>query len=155
MAIFRMAHLTHCASSTYTRKQSIFLTLKFFFIKNLLWKIWPISVKQWKPVWIRAWKLGTLQFTFHLHVRSFIIRFKRNETLLDISWDMNYIRPCVKFVKETIRHKSKELTRDGSHQNFVLIIRKQKSYATTVKTSVCYKFNSLFLDNVPIISCMS
>ena len=69
--------------------------------------------------------------------------------------DMKYIRSCVKFVKETIRHKSKELTRDGSHQNFVLIIRKQKSYATTVKTSVCYKFNSLFLDNVPIISCMS
>ena len=29
--------------------------------------------------------LVTLQFTFHLHVRSFIIRFKRNETLLDIS----------------------------------------------------------------------
>ena len=21
----------------------------------LLWKIWPISVKRWKPVWIRAW----------------------------------------------------------------------------------------------------
>ena len=22
---------------------------------KLLWKIWPISVKLWKPVWIRAW----------------------------------------------------------------------------------------------------
>ena len=121
----------------------------FLFIKNLLWKIWPISVKRWKPVWIRDWNLGTLQFTFHLHVRSFIIRFKRNETLLDISWDMMYIRPCAKVVKETIRHKNKELTRNWSHQNSVLIILKKKSFATTVKTSVCYKFNSLFLYNMP------
>ena len=30
---------------------------RFFFIKNVsvLWKIGPISVKRWKPVWIRAW----------------------------------------------------------------------------------------------------
>ena len=29
---------------------------KFFLLKiYLLWKIWPISVKRWKPVWVRAW----------------------------------------------------------------------------------------------------
>ena len=31
--------------------ESILLLLKIY----LLWKIWPISVKRWKPVWIRAW----------------------------------------------------------------------------------------------------
>ena len=32
--------------------------------------------------------------------------FKRNETLLDILWDMMYILPCVKVIKETIRTKN-------------------------------------------------
>ena len=35
----------------------------------LLWKIWPISVKRWKPVWIRACWCCSLKFnskvTFH------------------------------------------------------------------------------------------
>ena len=26
----------------------------FLIIKNILWKLWPISVKLWKPVWIRT-----------------------------------------------------------------------------------------------------
>ena len=28
----------------------------------LLWKTWPISVKRWKPVWIRAWLLSMQDF---------------------------------------------------------------------------------------------
>ena len=31
----------------------VFLSLKIYFFS----KIWPISVKQWKPVWIRAYKV--------------------------------------------------------------------------------------------------
>ena len=31
--------------------ESFLLLLKIY----LLWKIWSISVKRWKPVWIRAW----------------------------------------------------------------------------------------------------
>ena len=36
-------------------------TWKVFYYKKryLLWKIWPISVKPWKPVWIRACKFDT------------------------------------------------------------------------------------------------
>ena len=30
-------------------------TWKVFSLIYLLWKIWPISVKRWKPMWIRAW----------------------------------------------------------------------------------------------------
>ena len=40
--------------------QSIFQisTWKVFLLKiYLLWKIWPISVKRWKPVWVRAYDL--------------------------------------------------------------------------------------------------
>ena len=38
---------------------------KFFLLKiYLLWKIWPISVKRWKPVWVRAWFL-MIDLIFH------------------------------------------------------------------------------------------
>ena len=45
--------------------ESVFLLFKIY----LLWKRWPISVKQWKPVWIRTWKvyqmLEVLSFCDH------------------------------------------------------------------------------------------
>ena len=42
----RMKHL----SNPFSRFQPGKFLLKIY----LLWKIWPISVKRWKPVWIRA-----------------------------------------------------------------------------------------------------
>ena len=44
----RIKHLSNPFSRFHPRK---FFLLKIY----LLWKIWPISVKRWKPVWIRAW----------------------------------------------------------------------------------------------------
>ena len=41
----------HLSDSTWKS----FLYLKCVIFLKLLWKIWPISVKLWKTVWIRAW----------------------------------------------------------------------------------------------------
>ena len=39
--------------------ENFFVQLKIY----LSWKIWPISIKQWKPVWIRAcWKQTDFQY---------------------------------------------------------------------------------------------
>ena len=53
-----------------SRPFSRFQLGKFLLLKiSLLWKIWPISVKRWKPVWIRACWCCSLKFnskvTFH------------------------------------------------------------------------------------------
>ena len=41
--------------------ESVFI-LKIYFI----WKMWPISVKRWKPVWIRTWWFVCLFFMLKL-----------------------------------------------------------------------------------------
>ena len=50
--IFHQGKLPHCMlDMEQDCNLESFLLLKMY----LLWKIWPILVKQWKPVWIRAW----------------------------------------------------------------------------------------------------
>ena len=68
---------------------------KFFLLKiYLLWKIWPISVKRWKPVWVRAC-LCTLLWSVRLCSQSSMAphqrrpAFTRRETsgrLYFLSW---------------------------------------------------------------------
>ena len=77
--------------------QSIFQisTWKVFLLKiYLLWKIWPISVKRWKPVWVRAC-LCTLLWSVRLCSQSSMAphqrrpAFTRRETsgrLYFLSW---------------------------------------------------------------------
>ena len=59
-----------------------------------------------------------------------------------------YIRPCVKVVKETIRHKKQRTNWELITSKFRFNNPEKMSFATTVKTSVCYNFNSLFVYNM-------